>query len=1018
MNKKAFPEWLITLLVLCVAFTAALIIRIALPYPSVFAGQWIKLTGIDAYYYMRLVDNLVYNFPQLISFDPYAVFPGGAPVSGVPMFFAYLMATIIKLLGGATPPQQTLDTIAVYIPPVLGALSIIPVYFIGKALVNRWAGIIAILLIAVMPGEFLSRSLLGYTDHHVAEEFFTSFFTMFFILAIKNGRQFTYDMLKNRRFTSISRHIPYSIAAGIFLGLYLITWQGALLFIFIVFIYFVIQFISDHLHGFPTDYLSKIAIITFLISILIFVPVSRDKATLMALAALILVPIALNIISVFMSAREIKPVYFVAVVAGLGAVGAVVTMTALPFIAGPLRGFLVPLFSWNMQQNVVGEMKPLFFPGGFFTLEAAWQQYAVALYSGLAGLALIIYHSIRKGEPEKIFVATWSLIIMLASFSMIRYASYFAVCLSVLTGYLCGWIIEVFSAPGEPAQVEKISKKARKRLTTATSTKSKTALAAVLSSILAIAVLVPGSVNAISLASGSGHTPSDAWMEALEWLKKNTPEPMGTPDSYYSLYNAPESGASFNYPPTTYSINVWNDYGYWITRIGRRIPVASPGTGNRGDATYFTGTDDYFAAKWMQKWGARYVVVDGRIASPNDKFYALANLTGQKESDFYELCWYQKDGKYEPLLVFYPDFYRSMVIRLYNFDGKQVVPSQTPVMTYEERQTAQGNFREIIDIKNFDSYEAAQTYIASRKSGNYRIVGTNPVTSPVPLEELPDYKLVYSSKQGSQTGTAALSSVKIFEFDRAIPVAGDWNGDKKWEIGLWLPAGGYFLLDINGDGQWNPAKGDLKLSSFGYMTDIPICGDWDGTGKHRTGFFRPNDGCVYLDINGNGKWDTAVDKKEGPLGQWYYDLITGDWYGNGKYTPGTYYHHGNYIYFGVKQDIVYNTAQISRKLDPVKGQNNSLLSGDWDGDGKSEVALWESEARTLTQYTGANWDKKTELGPLNITPDTLISGDWTGKGKSSIGIWNPRDRCFYLDINGDGKWNTDDGDVKLGPFGE
>ena len=49
----------------------ALYFRIALPYDQVFAGEWIKFTGVDAYWHMRIVDNLVHNFPHLNSFDPY-----------------------------------------------------------------------------------------------------------------------------------------------------------------------------------------------------------------------------------------------------------------------------------------------------------------------------------------------------------------------------------------------------------------------------------------------------------------------------------------------------------------------------------------------------------------------------------------------------------------------------------------------------------------------------------------------------------------------------------------------------------------------------------------------------------------------------------------------------------------------------------------------------------------------------------------------------------------------------------
>lgn len=59
----------------------------------------------------------------------------------------------------------------------------------------------------------------------------------------------------------------------------------------------------------------------------------------------------------------------------------------------------------------------------------------------------------------------------------------------------------------------------------------------------------------------------------------------------------------------------------------------------------------------------------------------------------------------------------------------------------------------------FPTYEDAQAYVASQTSGNYRIVGWDPFSSPVPLEELKSYKLVYPL--GANTSTTA---VKIFEY--------------------------------------------------------------------------------------------------------------------------------------------------------------------------------------------------------------------------------------------------------------
>ena len=39
--------------------------------------------------------------------------------------------------------------------------------------------------------------------------------------------------------------------------------------------------------------------------------------------------------------------------------------------------------------------------------------------------------------------------------------------------------------------------------------------------------------------------------------------------------------------------------------------------------------------------------------------------------------------------------------------------------------------------------------------------------------------------------------------------------------------------------------------------DLPVVGDWDGTGTTKIGIYRS--GTWYLDTNGNGVWDSATD---------------------------------------------------------------------------------------------------------------------------------------------------------------
>ena len=61
---------------------ASLLLRVILPYNQIFTDLGIKYNMNDAYYHMRIVDNLVANFPHLTFYDPYFILPNGAILAG------------------------------------------------------------------------------------------------------------------------------------------------------------------------------------------------------------------------------------------------------------------------------------------------------------------------------------------------------------------------------------------------------------------------------------------------------------------------------------------------------------------------------------------------------------------------------------------------------------------------------------------------------------------------------------------------------------------------------------------------------------------------------------------------------------------------------------------------------------------------------------------------------------------------------------------------------------------------
>ncbi|UCH51555.1 MAG: oligosaccharyl transferase, archaeosortase A system-associated [Chloroflexota bacterium] len=777
MNTRVFSEKIIAGILVALFFGIALYIRVVLPYDQVFVGDWIKFTGVDAYFFMRQVDSIVHNFPHLMTFDPYALYPDGSYV-GIRSFFVYMIAGVAWFVGLGSPTQHVVDVVGVYFPAVLGALMVIPVFFIGKALFNRWAGVIAAGLVGILPGEFLGRSILGFTDYHVAEVLFTTITMMFLILAVKNAKEkeLTFEQVKDLNWAAMAKPFVYSFLAGIFLGIYLLTWAGALLFVFIIFVYLIIQFIIDHLKNRSTDYLCFVSIVVFIIASLMFLPTSPNRMFLASLIISIVIPVVLAVLSRFMSSRDIKPVIYPVALVGLGLVSLVIFRIASPSLFQSMISRLY-IFTWPTETTVY-EMRPLLLPAGGFSWDVAWGNFTTGFFLSFIALGILVYSVIKQGDTDKTLFVVWSLVILAATLSMRRFAYYFVVNVALLTGYI-SWLVLKFSGFGRPAteysEPLEVTKKKKKwqRKQQSVSAPAANRVYMVLGVIFIFLLVFYPNIGplprgegkytkyTIDTASAAPFAPSDAWCESLSWLRDNSSEPFDNSEFYYEFYQPPSRSESYDYPQTAYGVTAWWDYGYWITRISRRIPTSNPGTGDEGEALLFTAQNEDSANEILEdKWGSKYIIVDYLMTY--GKFHAVATLSGSTPGNFYDDYYLPQDGSFRRL--FYPEYYRSLVVRLYNFGGKQVVPNKSIVISYEQKITLKGqSYREITSVKDdFPSYEEAEAYISSQKSGNYKIVSPDPFTSPVPLEALEHYKLVYSSK-----GTVLhemIPQVKIFEY--------------------------------------------------------------------------------------------------------------------------------------------------------------------------------------------------------------------------------------------------------------
>jgi hypothetical protein len=181
--------------------------------------------------------------------------------------------------------------------------------------------------------------------------------------------------------------------------------------------------------------------------------------------------------------------------------------------------------------------------------------------------------------------------------------------------------------------------------------------------------------------------------------------------------------------------------------------------------------------------------------------------------------------------------------------------------------------------------------------------------------------------------------------------------------------GFFWLLDVDGN-QMFDSPPDLAFPFGGVPGDVPISGDWTGSGNTKVGVYRSSNGLFILDSNGDGVFDAG--------------------------------------------DAVYN---LGAGLDPT----DIPVVGDWNGDGRSKVGIFRQGFLWLLDYNGDGvyggppLDRAYEFG--GIAGDQPVVGDWTGTGTSKIGIFR---LGFYwlLDANGNGTFDGTGGGQDLAfPFG-
>jgi len=767
---------LLTSAIILASFAAALAIRILWPYDTVFVDGNVWFREMDSWYRMRLVDNFIANFPNVTAFDPYSYFPNGIRAAFHPLT-SWLIGVPALILGRGNPTPELVDTVGAYFPAVLGALTVAPVYFIGRHLYGRVAGAAAAILIAILPGEFLSRSLLGFTDHHVTEAFFSTVTLLFLMHALRESGKAGVVVRRPADILNPAyrRALLFATLAGIALGLYLLAWRGGVFVLAVIVLYVVVRCFIDYRLRRSGDDLVLVFPVAGAIAMLMASPTipTHYMGTLyvMAMASVIVFPVALSLLSHFGQRRQWSFSLFVGALVGSLGLALAVLLLISPVLGQYIRGaidFMVP----SGAHLTIMEMHPLFFPGGEFSTTVAWNNFTTALAISIIGIVVLLRSARSPRGNDVMLLIVWSITMLVAVLLQRRFGYYYSVNAAVLCGFLVGW---VFAHPYLKRQVAMLHQRAAvpakaKSKSAARAMKANRAerrSAIVRLSIVAILIVAVLCVPSVDMARNFATEPglmTTGWYETLAWLKDNTPPPM-EPDAYYGMYKTPPNREPYAYPSTAYGVMAWWDFGHWITRLSHRIPVANPfQNGARAAGRFFTAQSEDAGSAIIEEYGCWYVVVDGRTSVRS--FHGVVGWAGLERSDYMDL-YYQRNpngGVWEPVVLYYPEYYQTMLVRLYNFRGEAYEPNEYTAIRYQTGSASGQLAKEVVEARRFATYDEALTFLSQAADSNWRLVSSDPLVSAVPLETLQGFTIEYESSAQTFLQAQLLPEVRVFRY--------------------------------------------------------------------------------------------------------------------------------------------------------------------------------------------------------------------------------------------------------------
>jgi len=505
---------------------------------------------------------------------------------------AAILYSIVSFLG----VNVDLMAFVSFLPVIMGTLSCLVIYFIGKDMGGKSIGLFAALFLALAP-SFLARTALGFFDTEVPGILGLLLFIFLFLRAIEETR-------------TLRSSLIYSFGAAAALAYFIMGW-GAAYFIMDLAVLFV--FVLILLKRYTPRLLLSYSI-TF--GLALFIATKFPYISLVYLTSGPVIPVAGVFILLCVTevlrhniSMRTKVSLIVASLAALVAGFAV--MWQLGYMSGIAGKFITVL------DPFVRSASPLIESVAEHRV-SAWGNIYYELGLGILFFLTGLYFTLRNPTNRNVFLLLFGTTSLYFAASMVRLLVIFAPAFSLLAAIGILGILKPFYALLREAQ--QIAKKSKRRMARVSKEYSGAAIFLVFMLLFTNLAFSPQNggmprvygqayspitISAASLPLGGGlPEPAQEWLDMVSWTQNNL--------------------------QSTTVVCSWWDYGYWLSILGNVTSLADNATVNGTQIEnigFIFMAPEQQALEMLELYDARYILVFTTLAlgsSANEQQYIVS----------------------------------------------------------------------------------------------------------------------------------------------------------------------------------------------------------------------------------------------------------------------------------------------------------------------------------------------------------------------------------------------------------